>query len=249
MNEAAGRLFTEKPVEIIALKDYIRDWKNIRGGILFIPKSNLHFDKLIMQSQYSIYMERIFNFTGMIELVSEEEMDDHSRNLHHSFAELMVELSWKGFIFRPKPHFKSHTILNKLREELSEVGISTKLADALNRSNHIVKMLRRVRPKSLHIVLSSFTKFPAEPVDERFSYAKHLVEYYRNPGEVSWAVGLSKLIMRTVGYKKAFVEIVKLLDSISQVVLDVSREYSIRRTQPEFVEKVFGRWLARRRSL
>jgi len=242
-------LFAEKPVEIVALKDYIRDWKNIRGGILFLPKSHLHFDKLIMQSQYSIYMERIFNFTSMIELVPEGEMNDPSKHLHNSFVELMTELSWSGFIFWSKPRFKSHTILGKLQEQLSEVEINTELADALNGSDHIIKMLRKVRPKSLHIVLSSFVKFPTEPVEEGFDYAKHLVEYYRNPVEVSWTVGLSKLIMRTAGYKKAFVNIVELLDSISQVVLDVSREHSIQRAEPEFVETIFKRWLARKKSL
>lgn len=242
-------LFAEKPTEVIALKDYIRDWKNVRGGILFLPKSHLHFDKLFMQSQYAIYMEKIFSFSSMIELIPEEEMDEDSKFLSRSFMELAAELSWSGSLLWSKPRFESHTLLGKLREQTSEIRINTELTDALNGSNSVIKMLRKVRPKSLHVVLSSFVRFPTEPVEVGFNPIKRLVDYYRNPVEVTWVVSLSKLIMRSIRYKKSLVDVVKLLDSISDVVLKVSREHSLQQIRPDFVETIFKKWSARRTSI
>ncbi len=234
-----------EPLEVIILGDYIREWRNVRGGILLTPKSHLHFDRLIIQSQYAISMEKIFSFSCMIDLVPEEGMGEDSRRLYRSFVGLAAELSWRGSIFWPRPLFKSHTLLDRLRDHIPEIRVSTELVDELNRSGPVIKMLRKVRPKSLHIVLSSFLRLPTEPADVEPDPIRRLVDYYHNPVEVSWVISLSKLIMRSIGYKKSFINIIRLLDLISQVIVDVSHGVSTKLIKPDLVEAIFKRWLTK----
>jgi len=213
----------KKPLEIKMLEDYISDWKEVEGGILLFPKDHFHFNKLFVRSRF-IFMDRVFDFLGMTEMVPKERMNKDSRRLHRSLVELGCELSWSGTILR-KPYFKNYSTLNTLQKHIPSLRISDKLVNELNESNSVMELVRRTSPDELYVTLSSFMQ-PLYPVEPNFDLIKALLRCYHNPIEVAWVTSLNKSISRTLGYKEGFINIFKLIDSISEVLLKISQEYS-----------------------
>ena len=66
------------PLEVKILKDYIKDWKESRGGILLFPKDHLHFDRLLLQNRFILF-DRLLDSSGTIQLVPKEKMDEDSK--------------------------------------------------------------------------------------------------------------------------------------------------------------------------
>jgi len=213
----------EKPLEVKMLEDYISDWKKLDGGILLFPKSHLHFNKLFIRSRF-VFMDRVFDFSGVTELVPKKRMDEASRRLHRSLVGLGCELFWSGTILR-RPRFKNYSVLNVLQKHVPDLEISDKLTNALNEPGPVMELVRKARPDELYVTLSSFTE-PSHPVEPSFDPIKALVKCYHKPTEIAWVTSLNKLISRTVGYKESFINLLRLIDSISEVVLKIGQEPS-----------------------
>lgn len=211
----------KEPLEVKMLEDYITNWEKMDGEIIFFPKKHLHFDKLFLRSRYA-FMDRVFDFSGVIELVPEQRMNEDSKHLHNSLMELSCDLSGTGF-FKRKPRFESYALLNLLQDYIPSLGVNNGLVNALNESRSVIALLRQIRPDDLCITLSSFAQGPRHLVQQGFDPIGLMVENYRNPNEVTWIVSLSKLISRTLSYRKMFTGIVSVIDCISEIVLRVSR--------------------------
>jgi len=216
--------FFEKPIEVTVLEDHIASWKKIDGAILLTPKSHLHFNKLFIRSHY-VFMDKLFEFSGVTELITGKKMDKDAKSLFRSLIGLGCELSWSGFLFK-KPLFKEYSFLGILKEHVSDLRISDELVKALNASDSVMQAVRKTRPDELYVALSCFTEAPSPEVTSKFEGPiKHIVKYHHDPKEVVWVVNLNKLISRSIGYKKTFVNILRLVDSVSQVVLETSRSF------------------------
>ena len=222
----AGKVmsFFEKPIEVTVLEDHIITWEKIDGTILLTPKSHLHFNKLFIRSHY-VFMDKLFEFSGVTELITGKKLDKDAKSLFRSLIGLGCELSWSGFLLK-KPHFKEYSVLGILKEHVPDMMMNDKLVKALNASDSVMQAVRKVRPDELYVALSCFTQAPSPEASSKFEAPiKHLVKYYHDPKEVVWVVNLNKLISRSIGYKKAFVNILMLVDAVSQVALETSRSF------------------------
>jgi len=209
------------PLEVRLLKDYIKDWKKIYGGILMSPKDHLHFDKLLLQSRYLLF-DNLFDFSGIIEIISEEKMSDDFKRLYQILVELQCELSWEGFLKR-KPYFKSYGGITKLKEHISNIGVNKKLINMLNSSNDVLRLIRKIRPYELFVILSNFIiplGFEDNPIQA------HAQNYY-NPSEIVWVISISINGSRLGGYKKRFINVCELMESIARIVLKVTNSISV----------------------
>lgn len=216
--------FFEKPIEVTVLEDHINTWEKIDGTILLTPKSDLHFNKLFIRSRY-VFMDKLFEFSGLAEIITGKKMGKNAKSLFRSLIGLGSELSWSGFLLK-KPRFKEYSVLGILKEHVPDLRISDELVKALNASDSVMQAVRKTRPDELYVALSCFTQAPSPEASSEFEEPiKHLAKYYHDPKEVVWVVNLNKLIPRVIGYKKAFVNVLRLVDSISQVALETSQSF------------------------
>ncbi len=212
--------FADRPLEVKMLEEYISDWRNLDGGILLIPKRGLHFNQLFLRSRW-FFMDRVFDFSAIIRVISKRRMNEGYRPLHNSLAELSCELHWSGLI-RKRPHFRSYALLDIIQDRVPAISPNSELIDALSSSDTVMEMLRRVSPDRLYITLSSFTTPQLSPTRHRDVLIKMLIDRYQNPEEITWVISMSKLISRTLSYKRKFIEAVGLIESISKVVMGVT---------------------------
>jgi len=219
-NKVRSLFFTECPLEVKMLEEYIRDWKRIHGGIILFPKENLHFDKLFLRSRY-VFMDKIFDFSALINIIPKEKMSREYVKLHHSLAELSCELSWSGFL-RRRPLFKSYALLNLLKGKIPGLKENDKLAKMLNESDPVMSLLRKTYPDDICITLSSFAQHEDSIFMHGADSLSSLVNFYNDPHEITWITSLSKLISRTLSYRRTFINIINLIDQISEVILKVT---------------------------
>jgi len=185
-----------------------------------LPKDHLHFDKLLLQSRYLLF-DNLFDFSGIIEIIPEEKMNDDFKRLYQVMVELQCELSWGGFLKR-KPYFKSYEGITKLREHISNLSVNEKLINILNSSNDVLRLIRKIRPYELFVILSNFLiplGFEDNPIQ---AHAK----YYYNPSEIIWVISISIGGSRLGGYKKRFINVCELMDSIARIILKVTNSIS-----------------------
>ena len=220
-------MFTGKPVEIRSLENYIEDWKEFGDGILIFPKKDMFFNRLFMRSRY-IFMDRIFEFSALVEVVPNKEMSERFKSLFYSIVGLSCELRWNGMLLK-KPHFESFKILKILQTHVPLIRMDEKLYNALNESNLVMSMLRKVRPDNLYVTLTSLS-FP-----QNFEGSQDIIEALvmkcLNPDDITWIINMDKLISRTTNYKKIFEGIIKLINAISEVIISVTSTYSINALQ------------------
>jgi len=213
---------SKRPLEVKMLGEYIRDWKRIQGGIILFPKKHLHFDTLFLRSRY-VLMDTVFDFSALINIVPKEKMSEKYIMLHHSLAELSSELFWSGLL-RRRPIFKNYALLKLLKEKIPSLNENNKLAEMLNESDSVMSLLRKTSPDDICITLSSFAQYKDSALMRGANSFNSLVKFYNNPNEITWITSLSKLISRTLSYKRTFIDIVNLIDQISEVILKVTSD-------------------------
>lgn len=204
------------PLEVKILKDYIKDWKESRGGILLFPKDHLHFDMLLLQNRFVLF-DRLLDSSGIIELVPEEKMDQDSISLYQAMVELQCELSWAGFLKRT-PYFRSYDGIARLKGHIPSLNVNSKLTDTLNSSDDVLGLLREIRPRDLYVILSTFT-YPLRSEDDPI---RSHVSSYHNPAEITWVISMSIAGSRLGGHKKRLVNMCRLVDSIAEVILELA---------------------------
>ncbi|MEM3590891.1 MAG: hypothetical protein QW702_02170 [Candidatus Bathyarchaeia archaeon] len=214
-------MFTEKPLEIKILEKYIEDWKEFSNGFLVIPKKGMFFNKLFIRSR-RIFMDRAFEFSALIEVARNKKVNKRFKNFLCSLMGLSCELHWDGVLFK-KPRFESLKILNTLQTFIPTLKIDRRLIDALNGSNSIVEMLRKVHPDNLYITLASLSSFQGF----EFSYdtVETIMERCLNVDNVTWIIDMDKMISRTPNYKKTFEETIRLINMVSEVIIGITNLY------------------------
>jgi len=213
-------LFSSRtPLEVKILEDYIKDWKESRGGILLFPKDHLHFDMLLLQNRFVLF-DRLLDSSGTIELVPEEKMDEDSKRLYQVMVELQCELSWAGFLKRT-PYFRSYEGIARLKRYIPGLNVNNKLTDTLNSSDDVLGLLQKIRPRDLYVILSTFTY----PLGSEDNPVRSHVSSYHNPPEIAWVISMSISGSRLGGHKKRLVNMCKLLDAVAEIILQLASSW------------------------
>jgi len=169
-------------------------------------------------------MDKVFEFSALIEVVPSERMDERFKNLFYSLIGLSCELRWNGIILK-KPRFESYRILKMLQTYLPTLEVNGKLANALNNSHVIMKMLQKIHPDDLFITLTSLSYFQ----DFKFQGCRDMMETlarsFLKPSNITWIIYMNKLISRTLSYKRIFEEIVKLINLIAEITTQATNVY------------------------
>jgi hypothetical protein len=216
-------LSISKPIEIRIIENYIEDWKEFDDGFLIFPKKDIYFNKLFMRSR-RIFMDKVFEFSALIEIVPSERMEERFKNLFYSLIGLSCELRWDGIILK-KPRFESYRALKMLQTYLPTLEVNEKLANALNNSYPIMRALRIIHPDDLFITLTSLSS----PQNFEFQGYKNMMETlarsFLKPSDITWIINMNKLISRTLRYRRIFEETIKLINLISEIILRTTNVY------------------------
>jgi len=222
---------SDKPFEVKALEDYISDWKEVGySSYLLTLKNNLHFNKLFIQSHFAA-LEKIIEFSGIIELVSKDLMKEDYKDLYTLLVGLGCELSFKGLL--RDPSFKNELALTFFQKYIPDLKVSNDLINALNESEHAMKLI-----KGIHLDKLAIYVHPFMPLSSTTNAKSMLIDlsmnYFYNPVEINWVVKVNKLystnpyFSRISSYKKDFIKILQLIEFISQIILKISHSYAER---------------------
>ncbi|MHA1833056.1 MAG: hypothetical protein ACTSV7_03625, partial [Candidatus Baldrarchaeia archaeon] len=174
----------EKPLPIICLEDLIEEWGYSEGAIIIKPKPPVNFDNFFIRVKIAGF-EKKYEFTGLVNIVPEESMNDETADLYRKLKNMEVQLEWKGF-FKKKPIFVTSSNIFLLRKHLPKIRPDNMLAEAFNRNKNLMRVIMYVKPMMIDIHLKSLPKDIWKEItvpegDMGKMLMKSIRSYYENP--------------------------------------------------------------------
>lgn len=128
------------------------------------------------------------------------------------------ELEVHGF-FSKRFSFKPASSLSILARCMRDFSISRKLADMLSQNASVMALLREVKPDELYIALHSGY---ASAIAGLLDVEGPMLDFYRNPSEISWIFTLKIPVPVSVIPKEDFMLAYQLLSSVVKVTIAVT---------------------------
>ena len=212
------------PFPVKMFKDYVKRWSRWGGAILCDPKrTRTKFDRIIFTPRRVGFFETMWVMTAMWDFVPKDCMNELYAEVYRSLKPLECKLQSKGFLKR-RYFFTSDPVLAKLEERIPGFKISDKLANELNRSETIMRLIHTIKPAELTVSLLSIPPEFQPFVKYEEALLKGMVSFYAKPESISWIVSLSKMFNRWFGIRKEADAIIRLTNSIFKILRRKSRK-------------------------
>jgi len=181
------------PLPVHYLKDKVKSWGVSGDSVVMVPKDasfdELHVRRILLDWGFGEFK---WQFTGFINVVRKEEMDEKSPELYRALKNLETDLKWVG-LFTKKPLFEVSSDLRDLALHIKGLRPSGELAQMLNSNDGILKLVHKVRPDLLRIRLESIHLGDIEPsYTDEVRPLDLIKKYYENPRRVMWLIAVTR---------------------------------------------------------
>jgi len=215
-----------KPAEVIWLSGLVRGWR-FEGGYLVLDTISEVFNPLLVRVvsiPYSI--DKMWEFTGVVEVVPENEVDEAVRAAYRRLKAMDVELEWRGLI-RKRAHFIAWRGLRPLEEKFG-LKPSRELVSRILGDRELMELINSAKPSSLKILLEAASE--DQLVDPSLAglspdeaYAVIMERYYRDPRRLAWYVIVEQYFLGVRMGRTARI-IYKILERLARILREVAEE-------------------------
>jgi len=182
-----------EPLPVRYLKDKVKSWGVSGDSVVIVPKDasfdELHVRRILLQWGFGEFK---WQFTGFINVVQKDEMDEKSPQIYRALKNLETDLKWVGLLTK-KPLFEVASDLRELALHIKGLRPSGELAQMLNSKDGILKLVHKVRPDLLRIRLESIHLGDIEPsYTDEVGPLDLIRRYYENPHRVMWLIAVTR---------------------------------------------------------
>jgi hypothetical protein len=202
----------ELPWVLRAMQGRISDIHSVGKSFEATPIS-ASYDKIIIRTTSSVF-DPVWEFSGMLSIFRSPVPRNYV-GLCKRLKNMECELEWRGII-RRRPFFKSLSGLVGLKNHIPSISPDNGLAEILNSTPRVVKLIERIGPDTVLILFSAMPVFDFNVPQDVI--LKLMVESYENPQNFVAMIKLTKLLTQGLGGPSTVLNILDVIDEISHAV-------------------------------
>jgi len=206
------RFFQRAPFIIRVFEKYVESWSSVADSLYVKPK-NVKFNHLLLRPKAFLF-ETKWQITAFCEIAEHLEKDVSPERLYERLRGMSCVLESKGLLGRKKYFVPGSSV--------DGVEASDELSRALNENRDIMKLVRSVMPDEMIIAPSSIMR---EHPSKRAETSAHDVDsLHEGPGRIVWIIRLTRGIQRGLRTSRKADQIIELLDKITELLVEKTRE-------------------------